>query len=130
MFLKFLVIEDLELDLNTDSTNLLCECKRRIIKNFKKFLLGDLPKISRSLNLQDVFTESPRQIVINDLYLHISRHNFFHWPQKCPGSSVVDPHYIDADPDSTYHPDADPDPTFHPDADPDTDTSLKKSSNP
>jgi hypothetical protein len=39
---------------------------------------------------------------------------------------MVDPHHIDADPDSTYHPDADPDPTFHPDADPDTDTSLKK----
>ncbi len=38
----------------------------------------------------------------------------------------MDPHHIDADPDSTYHPDADPDPTFHPDADPDTDTSLKK----
>jgi hypothetical protein len=24
-------------------------------------------------------------------------------------SSVVDPHHVDADPDSTYHPDADPD---------------------
>jgi hypothetical protein len=52
--------------------------------------------------------------------------------------SVVDPHHVDADPDSTYHPDADPDsdfylmwirirllldvdpyPTFHSDADPD-----------
>jgi hypothetical protein len=35
----------------------------------------------------------------------------------------VDPHHLDADPDSTYHPDADPnldpDPTFHPDADSD-----------
>ncbi len=41
-------------------------------------------------------------------------------------SSVVDPHHLDADPDSTNHPDADPeadpdsdflfdpDPTFHP----------------
>ncbi len=25
------------------------------------------------------------------------------------GSSVVDPHHLDADPDSTYHPDTDPD---------------------
>jgi hypothetical protein len=25
-------------------------------------------------------------------------------------TSVVDPNYFDADPDSTYHPDADPDP--------------------
>jgi hypothetical protein len=46
--------------------------------------------------------------------------------------SVVDPHYIVADPNSTYYPDsdpdtdpdsdfyfdADPDATFHPDADP------------
>ncbi len=31
----------------------------------------------------------------------------------------MDPHHVDADPDSTYHPDADPDLTFHPDADPD-----------
>jgi hypothetical protein len=51
-------------------------------------------------------------------------------------TSVVDPHHLDADPDSTYHPDtdpdsdflfdADPDPTFHPDADPDSDPSFKK----
>jgi hypothetical protein len=27
-------------------------------------------------------------------------------------NSVVDPHHVDADPDSTYHPDADPDPDF------------------
>jgi hypothetical protein len=27
-------------------------------------------------------------------------------------SSVVDPHHLDADPDSTYHPDADPDSDF------------------
>jgi hypothetical protein len=50
--------------------------------------------------------------------------------------SVVDPHHLDADPDSTYHPDAvpdfefsfdaDPDPIFHPDADPDLDPSIKK----
>jgi hypothetical protein len=32
----------------------------------------------------------------------------------------VDPHHIDADPDSGYHPDADPDLNFH------TDASLKK----
>ncbi len=37
-------------------------------------------------------------------------------PDKHPGSatlfvstSVMDPHHVDADPDSTYHPDADPD---------------------
>ena len=65
-------------------------------------------------------------------------------------TSVVDPHLLDADPDSTYHSDtdpdpdstyhpdtdpdpdsdflfdADPDPTFHPDADPDSDPSFKK----
>jgi hypothetical protein len=41
-------------------------------------------------------------------------------------SSVVDPHYFDADPDSTYHPDVDLDPNFHPDADPDPDPSLLK----
>jgi hypothetical protein len=28
-------------------------------------------------------------------------------------ANVVDPHHIDADPDSTYHPDADPDSYFH-----------------
>jgi hypothetical protein len=33
----------------------------------------------------------------------------------CCGVSVVDPHHIDADPDSTYHPDADPD--VNPDSD-------------
>jgi hypothetical protein len=38
----------------------------------------------------------------------------------------VDPHHVDADPDSTYHPDANPDPTFHPDADPDPDPNFKK----
>jgi hypothetical protein len=51
----------------------------------------------------------------------------------------VDPHHVDADPDTTYHPDADPDsdffyadpyPTFHfdadPDADPDPDPSFQK----
>jgi hypothetical protein len=27
--------------------------------------------------------------------------------------SVVDPHHVDADPDSTYHPDADPDSDFY-----------------
>jgi hypothetical protein len=43
----------------------------------------------------------------------------------------MDPHDIDADPDSTYHPDAypAPDPTFHPDAiwypDPDPDPSFQ-----
>ncbi len=47
----------------------------------------------------------------------------------------MDVHYVDADPDSSYHPDADPDsdflfdtypdPTFHPDADPDPDPSFK-----
>ncbi len=43
----------------------------------------------------------------------------------------MDPHQLDADPDSTYHPDADSDvlfdadPTFHPDADPDPDPSFK-----
>jgi hypothetical protein len=51
-------------------------------------------------------------------------------------TSVVDPHHIDANPDSTYHPDADPNsdflfdadpgPTFHPNADPDPDPSFKK----
>jgi hypothetical protein len=34
-------------------------------------------------------------------------------------TSVVDPHHLDAEPDSTYYPDADPDSTYHPDADPD-----------
>ncbi len=46
----------------------------------------------------------------------------------------VDPHPVDADPDSTYHPDADsyflsdgdPDTTFRLDADPDSDPSFKK----
>ncbi len=56
------------------------------------------------------------------------------------GGNVVDPHHVDADPDSTYHSDADPDsdflfdadpdPTFQPDADPDPDPSFKKGSNP
>ncbi len=41
-------------------------------------------------------------------------------------TSVVDPHHVDADPDSTYHPDANLDPTFHPDADPDPDPNFKK----
>ncbi len=38
-----------------------------------------------------------------------------HCPRKkslFPGS-VVDPHHLDADPDSTYHPDADPDYDFY-----------------
>ncbi len=42
----------------------------------------------------------------------------------------MDPHHIDADPDSTYYPDADadadPDTSFHPDADSDPALSLKK----
>ncbi len=38
----------------------------------------------------------------------------------------VDPHHLDADPDSTRHLDADLNPTFHPDADPDPDPSFKK----
>jgi hypothetical protein len=38
----------------------------------------------------------------------------------------VDPHHVDADPDSTYHPDANLDPTLHPDADPDPDPNFKK----
>ncbi len=33
----------------------------------------------------------------------------------------MDPHHVDADPDSTYHPDADPDSDFLFDADPDAD---------
>jgi hypothetical protein len=33
--------------------------------------------------------------------------------------SVVDPHHLDADPDSTYHLDADPDSDFSFDVDPD-----------
>jgi hypothetical protein len=37
----------------------------------------------------------------------------------------VDPHNVDADPDSTCHPVADPDSTFHPDADPDPDPSFQ-----
>jgi hypothetical protein len=49
-------------------------------------------------------------------------------------SSVVDPHHLDADPDSTYHPDADPDAdpesdflfAVNPDADTDPDPSFKK----
>jgi hypothetical protein len=28
-------------------------------------------------------------------------------------TNVVDPHHVDADPDSTYHPDADPDSDFY-----------------
>jgi hypothetical protein len=35
--------------------------------------------------------------------------------------SVVDPHHLDADPDSTYHPYADPDSTYYLDAVPDSD---------
>jgi hypothetical protein len=56
-------------------------------------------------------------------------------------SSVLNPHHVDADPDSIYHPDADPDSDIlfdaapdpdHPDADPDPgpDPILKKGSNP
>ncbi len=47
------------------------------------------------------------------------------FPSHVRKSSVVDPHHIDTDLDSTYHPDADPDAdadpdmTCHPDADPD-----------
>ncbi len=51
-------------------------------------------------------------------------------------ASAVDPHHVDADPDSTYHPDSDldsdflfdaaPNPTFHPDADPDSQPSFNK----
>jgi hypothetical protein len=39
----------------------------------------------------------------------------------------VDPHHLDAHPDSTFYPDADADPdqTFHPDADPDPDPSFQ-----
>ncbi len=33
----------------------------------------------------------------------------------------MEPHHVDADPDSTYHPDADPDSDFLFDADPDAD---------
>ncbi len=36
-----------------------------------------------------------------------------HW------SSVVNPHHVEADPDSNYYPDADPDSDFYADADPD-----------
>jgi hypothetical protein len=36
----------------------------------------------------------------------------------------VDPHHVDADPDSTYHPDANPDSDFLFDADLDTDFYL------
>ncbi len=32
----------------------------------------------------------------------------------------MDPHHVEADPDSTYHRDADPDATYHRDADPDS----------
>jgi hypothetical protein len=35
--------------------------------------------------------------------------------------SVVDPHHVEVDPDSTYHPDADPDSDFLFNADPDAD---------
>ncbi len=38
----------------------------------------------------------------------------------------MDPHHLDAAPDSTYRPDADPDPTFHPDANPDPHPCFKK----
>ncbi len=46
--------------------------------------------------------------------------------------SVVDPHHLNADPDSDFLFDADPDPTFDSDADPDPDPdpSKKKVSNP
>jgi hypothetical protein len=41
----------------------------------------------------------------------------------------VDPHHVDEDPDSTYHPDADsvadPDSTYLPDADPDPNPSFQ-----
>ncbi len=51
--------------------------------------------------------------------------------------SVVDPHHVDADPDSTYHPDADPtfffnanpDPNLNPDADPEPDSDPSFQSN-
>jgi hypothetical protein len=33
--------------------------------------------------------------------------------EDCITSSVVDPHHLDADPDSTYYPDADPESDFH-----------------
>jgi hypothetical protein len=46
----------------------------------------------------------------------------------CLLCSVVDPHHLDADPDSEFlfdaDPEADPDPTFHPDAD--LDHSVRK----
>jgi hypothetical protein len=41
-------------------------------------------------------------------------------------SSVVDPHHVDADPESTYHPDAYPDSDFLFDPHPDPDPSFKK----
>jgi hypothetical protein len=40
--------------------------------------------------------------------------------------SVVDPHHIDADPNSDHDPDADPDPDYHFDADPDPDFYLMR----
>ncbi len=57
-------------------------------------------------------------------------HHFYGSRSVSIPSGVVDPHHLDADPDSTNHPDADPDQTFHPDADadPDPDPSIKKGS--
>jgi hypothetical protein len=51
-------------------------------------------------------------------------HHFYGSGSVSIPSSVVDPHHLDADQDSTDHPDADPELTFHPDADPDP--SIKK----
>jgi hypothetical protein len=42
----------------------------------------------------------------------------------------VDPHHVDADPDSTYHPDADPDSEFLFDPHSDPDPSFKKKLKP
>jgi hypothetical protein len=42
--------------------------------------------------------------------------------------SVVDPHHVDADPESTYHPDADPD-DADPDPDPDPDPTFHLDAN-
>jgi hypothetical protein len=37
---------------------------------------------------------------------------YVHLEEEWPGGSVVAPHYVDADPDPTYHFDADLDPNF------------------
>jgi hypothetical protein len=42
----------------------------------------------------------------------------------------MDPHHVDADPDSTYHRDADPDSTYYPDAHPDPDPSFQIKAQP